>query len=115
MGIGLSIGLVSASFLFFFAFFLFGIFYYQKRFNLKYDIRNTFPYEINYQQSFLDNIFVNIFLILFAVSSIGFFVFFDIKNILSVDQKEAEEMLQKLIQAGAIDPFPLDGINYRVR
>ena len=38
-----------------------------------------------------------------------------IKNILSVDQKEAEEMLQKLIQAGAIDPFPLDGINYRVR
>ena len=85
MGIGLSIGLVSASFLFFFAFFLFGIFYYQKRFNLKYDIRNTFPYEINYQQSFLDNIFVNIFLILFAVSSIGFFVFFDIKNILSVN------------------------------
>ena len=38
-----------------------------------------------------------------------------IKNILSVDQNEAEEMLQKLIQAGAVDPFPLDGINYRVR
>ena len=38
-----------------------------------------------------------------------------IKNILSVDQDEAEEMLQKLIQAGAVDPFPLDGINYRVR
>ena len=38
-----------------------------------------------------------------------------IKNILNVSQDEAEEMLQKLIQGGAIDPFPLDGINYRVR
>lgn len=38
-----------------------------------------------------------------------------IKNILNVSQDEAEEMLQKLIQGGAVDPFPLDGINYRVR
>ena len=37
-----------------------------------------------------------------------------IKSILNVDEDEAEEMLQKLIQAGAIEPFPLDGINYKV-
>ena len=29
-----------------------------------------------------------------------------IKNILSVDTDEAEEMLQGLIQAGAVEPFP---------
>ena len=38
-----------------------------------------------------------------------------IKSILNVDQKEGEEMLEKLIQAGAIEPFPFDGVNYRVR
>lgn len=38
-----------------------------------------------------------------------------IKSILNVDQKEGEEMLEKLIQGGAIDPFPFDGVNYRVR
>ena len=38
-----------------------------------------------------------------------------IKSILNVDQKEGEEMLEKLIQAGAVDPFPCDGVNYRVR
>ena len=38
-----------------------------------------------------------------------------VKSILSVDDDEAEEMSQKLIQAGAIEPFPFDGVNYRVR
>lgn len=38
-----------------------------------------------------------------------------IKSILNVDQKEGEEMLEKLIQGGAIEPFPFDGVNYRVR
>ena len=38
-----------------------------------------------------------------------------VKSILSVDDDEAEEMIQKLIQAGAVDPFPFDGVNYRVR
>ena len=37
-----------------------------------------------------------------------------IKNILSVDTDEAEEMLQALIRGGAVEPFPIDGINYRV-
>ena len=38
-----------------------------------------------------------------------------IKSILNVDQKEGEEMLEKLIQGGAVEPFPFDGVNYRVR
>ena len=38
-----------------------------------------------------------------------------VKSILSVDDDEAEEMIQKLIQGGAIEPFPFDGVNYRVR
>ena len=38
-----------------------------------------------------------------------------VKSILSVDDDGAEEMIQKLIQAGAIEPFPFDGVNYRVR
>lgn len=37
-----------------------------------------------------------------------------IKNILNVDTNEAEEMLQALIRGGAVEPFPIDGINYRV-
>ena len=36
------------------------------------------------------------------------------KNILNVDTNEAEEMLQALIRGGAVEPFPIDGINYRV-
>ena len=38
-----------------------------------------------------------------------------VKSILNVNDEEAEEMIQKLIQAGAIEPFPFDGMNYRVR
>ena len=38
-----------------------------------------------------------------------------IKSILNVDDEEAKEMLNKLIQAGAVEPFPIDGTNYRVR
>ena len=38
-----------------------------------------------------------------------------VKSILNVNDDEAEEMVQKLIQAGAIEPFPFDGVNYKVR
>lgn len=37
-----------------------------------------------------------------------------IKNILNVSSDEADEMLQGLIQAGAVEPFSFDGTNYRV-
>lgn len=38
-----------------------------------------------------------------------------IQSILNVERKEAEEMLEKLIQAGFVEPFPLDGVNYKVK
>ena len=38
-----------------------------------------------------------------------------IKADFNVDDEEAQEMLNKLIQAGAVDSFPLDGVNFRVR
>lgn len=85
MNLGLSIGLAASSIIFFLGFVVFGVINYKKRFTLKYDIRNTFPYEINYQTRFLDNILVNVFLVLFSVSSVGFFTFFDIKNIIGVN------------------------------
>lgn len=37
-----------------------------------------------------------------------------IKNILNVDTDEAEDMLQGLIQAGVVEPYPIDGVNHRV-
>lgn len=38
-----------------------------------------------------------------------------IESILRVDNDEAKEMLAKLIQAGFVEAFPIDGINYKVR
>ena len=34
--------------------------------------------------------------------------------ILNVNTDEAEEMLQALIRGGAVEPFPIDGINHCV-
>lgn len=82
MGFGLSLGLSLASVFFFIMFMLFGIKSYQRRFkDISYDIRNTFPYEINYQLKYLDNVFPNVLLTLYLLSSICFFAFFDIKNL----------------------------------
>ena len=38
----------------------------------------------------------------------------DIKMFFSVGDAEAQELLEKLIQCGAIQPFPMDGIHYKV-
>lgn len=38
-----------------------------------------------------------------------------IQNILNVDSDEAKEMLQKLIQAGFVEPYPIDGVNFKVK
>lgn len=39
----------------------------------------------------------------------------DIKMKYSVDDKEAQEMLDKLIQGGLVDPFSFDGLHFKVR
>ena len=38
-----------------------------------------------------------------------------VKNSFNVSAEEADEMIQGLIQGGAIEPFPFDGMNYRVK
>ena len=38
----------------------------------------------------------------------------DIKMFFSVDDVEAQELLEKLIQGGLIQPFPMDGVHYKV-
>ena len=38
----------------------------------------------------------------------------DIKMLFNVSDAEAKEYLEKLIQSGAIQPYPMDGIHYKV-
>lgn len=43
---------------------------YEKRFKNKYNIKNMFPYELNFESKFQDNLLGNLFLVLFIVSSV---------------------------------------------
>ena len=38
-----------------------------------------------------------------------------IKNDLNVDSDEAEDMLNNLIQEGLVEPYSLDGTNFKIR
>ena len=38
----------------------------------------------------------------------------DIKMFFSVSDQEAQELLDKLIQCGAVQPFPMDGVHFKV-
>lgn len=38
----------------------------------------------------------------------------DIKMFFSVSDAEAQELLDKLIQCGSVQPFPMDGIHFKV-
>lgn len=38
----------------------------------------------------------------------------DIKMFFGCDDNEARELLEKLIQSGLVQPFPMDGIHYKV-
>lgn len=73
MSIGWLIGLVSASILFYTAYFFLSSFNYKNRFKQAYDLRNHFPYEFNYESKFVDNILGNIALIFSIVFSISYF------------------------------------------
>ena len=73
MGIGWLIGLASSSILFFFAYFFFSSNNYKRRFKDKYDLRNHFPYEFNYESKFFDNPLGNVSLIMSMLFSIAFY------------------------------------------
>ena len=38
----------------------------------------------------------------------------DIKMFFSVSDQEAQELLDKLIQCGSVQPFPMDGVHFKV-
>ena len=38
----------------------------------------------------------------------------DIKILFNVNDKEAQELLDKVIQCGLVQPFPMDGIHFKV-
>ena len=73
MNIAWLIGLASASLLFFFAYLFLSQANYKQRFKQKYDIRNYFPYELNYESKFVDNILGNVALVLCAAFALGLF------------------------------------------
>ena len=71
--IGWLIGTSSSSILMFVCFMIFSIINYKKRFQLEYDLRNHFPYELNYDGKYKDNLFGNICLTLSMLFSLAFF------------------------------------------
>ena len=38
----------------------------------------------------------------------------DIKMFFNVNDQEAQELLDKLIQGGLVQPFPMDGVHFKV-
>ena len=38
----------------------------------------------------------------------------DIKILFSVNDKEAQELLDKIIQGGLVQPYPMDGVHFKV-
>ena len=51
---------------------------YKRRMNVRYSIRNMFPFEIVYKTTLATNFYTFLFVALFVMSSIGFFATFDI-------------------------------------
>ena len=62
-----------------------GIRSYKNRFKVDYDIRNTFPYEINYHTKYLDNVLPNVLLTFSILLSIFVYVTFDFKNLVGIN------------------------------
>lgn len=73
MPIGVIIGISSSSLIFFILSLVFSIFNYKKRFALKYDLKNHFPYELNYKSRFKDNLIGNLCLVMAMVLSLSSF------------------------------------------
>ena len=67
------IGLAAGSILLFITYIFLSTFNYKKRFENKYDLRNCFPYEFNYESKFSDNLLGNIALVASMFLSMGLF------------------------------------------
>ena len=63
--------------LFMIAFILFSFINYKSRFKSDYDFRNHFPYELNYESKFKDNLIGNICLIISSTCGLAFYATFN--------------------------------------
>ena len=72
---GAVLGCFIVEIVFFAAFFVFSRIKYNQRFSQKYDLRNMFPYELNYESKFQDNFIGNTTFILMVLSHVGVFAF----------------------------------------
>lgn len=70
---GLVIGLFLAEIVFFLGFLFFSKTNYNRRFKTKYDLRNTFPYELNYEATFKDNFAGNVCYVLMCIINVGIY------------------------------------------
>ena len=57
-------------------FMVFSFLNYKKRYSVTYNLKNMFPYELNYESSFKDNLIGNVFLLLSSASLVLFFISF---------------------------------------
>lgn len=67
------IGLAAGSILLFISYIFLSTFNYKKRFENKYDLRNCFPYEFNFESKLTDNLLGNVALIASMFLSMGLF------------------------------------------
>ena len=67
------IGLAAGSILLFISYIFLSTFNYKKRFENKYDLRNCFPYEFNFESKFADNLLGNVALVASMFISMGLF------------------------------------------
>lgn len=78
---GFSLAFVFIAFFSFFLFILFSFINYKNRYKTSYDLRNHFPYELNYESFFKENLLGNIAATFLVIATILFYVFFDEKHI----------------------------------
>ncbi len=57
-------------------FMVFSMLNYKRRYNVKYNLRNMFPYEFNYETTFKENLIGNIFLVATSVGLVLFYISF---------------------------------------
>ena len=79
---GFVIGLFAACVIFFIAFFIFSKMRYKTKYNAEYNVKNMFPYELNFKAKLQDNLLGNIFLVLYGACALAFFALASQKSLL---------------------------------
>lgn len=73
-----SVGLIGLTILFFTLLMTVSPILYRRRIQVKYSLKNMFPFEFTYKSLPNENLYTFIFLALFVLSSVGFFATFDL-------------------------------------